>query len=168
MRDEGCFACLRVEVNFMARAVVGLFLDRRAADDVIRELEGGGFARQDIRVVGEALGMTEPGAMSIAHTDFEVDMIRVLRSIGASEGDAECYVEGLRRGGAVVFAAAPDQKADKAIEIMNRHNPAEVEELAATAPHLSSEHRAMFHNHAATTQSGRVRSSSGGARLFVW
>lgn len=161
--------CVREEVNLMARTAVGLFLDRRAAEDAIRELEAAGFARQDIRVVGEALGMTEPGAMSIAHTDFEVDMIRVLRSIGATERDAECYVEGLRRGGVVVFAAAPDQKAGKAVEIMDRHNPAGVEELAVTASHLSSEHRSIFHNHAAATQSGRVRSNGGGgARLFVW
>lgn len=152
----------------MARTAVGLFLDRRAADEVIRDLEASGFARQDVRVVGEALGMMEAGAMSIAHSHFEADLIRMLRSIGASEGDAECYVEGLRRGGAVVFAAAPDQKADKAIEIMNRHDPDEAKELAATAPHLSSEHRAMFHDHAAATQLGRVHSSGGGACLFVW
>jgi hypothetical protein len=157
-----------VEVNFMARTAVGLFLDRRAADDAIRELEADGFARQDIRVVGEALGMSEPGTMSIAHTEFEVNLIRVLRSIGATEKDAECYVEGLRRGGVIVFAAAPDEKADEAIEIMNHHNPAEIEELKATAPHLASEQRAIFHDHRAATQSGRVSVSGSGARLFVW
>jgi len=84
MPGGGCFACLQVEVNLMARTVVGMFLDQPEADDVVRELEAGGFAQQDIRVVGEALGLSGPGAMSIAHTEFEVDMIRVLRSIGAS------------------------------------------------------------------------------------
>jgi hypothetical protein len=62
-----------------------------------QQARANGFARQDIRVVGEALGMTEAGAMSIAHTDFEVDLIRELKSIGAGEDDAEDYIQGLRR-----------------------------------------------------------------------
>ena len=49
----------------MAKTTVGLFLDRSLVGDLIRELEANGFARQDVRVVGEALGMTEPGAMSM-------------------------------------------------------------------------------------------------------
>src|ERR1041385_5505140 len=73
----------------MARTAVGLFLDRSLVGDLIGELEANGFAREEIRVLGEALGMTEPGAMSIAHTDFGVDLIRELRSMGASEDDAE-------------------------------------------------------------------------------
>jgi hypothetical protein len=101
----------------MARTAVGLFLDRSLVGDLIGELEANGFAREDIRVLGEALGMTEPGAMSIAHTDFGVDLIRELRSMGASEHDAECYLEGLRRGAVVVFAAASDQRAEIAAQI---------------------------------------------------
>ena len=149
----------------MARTAVGLFLDGRVAEEVIRDLEASGFARQDVHVVDEAFCMIEPGAMSIAHIHFEADLIRMLRSIGASEVDAECYVEGLRRG---VRSFSLRHRTRRQIEVMNRHNPAEAEELAATAPHLSGEHRAMFHDHAAATQSGRVRSSGGGASLFVW
>lgn len=89
----------------MARTAIGLFLDRSLVGDLIRGLEANGFAQQDIRVVGEALGMTDAGAMSIAHTDFEVNLIRKLRSIGASEDDAECYLEGLRHGAVIVLAA---------------------------------------------------------------
>lgn len=152
----------------MARTAVGLFLDPSLVGDVIRELEANGFARQDIRVVGEALGMTEPGAMSIAHTDFEVDLIRELRSIGASEDDAECYLEGLRRGAVIVFAAASDQRAEIAAQIMNRHNAVEIEKLKVTEPHLPLDRSSMSPNRDASTQSGRVRSSGGGARLFIW
>lgn len=152
----------------MARRAVGLFLDRGVLDEVIHELKANGFPREDISVVGEALGMTQAGAMSIAHTDFEVDLIRELRSIGASEDDAEGYVEGLRRGGVVVFAAASDEKAEIAAQIMNRHNAAEIEELKVTERDLPMDHRSMFPSRDSATQSGRVRSSGGGARLFAW
>lgn len=152
----------------MARTAVGLFLDRGQLDAVILELEANGFARQDIRIVEEVLGMTQPGAMSIAHIDFEVDLTRELRSIGASEDGAEGYVEGLRRGGVVVFASASDQKAEMAAQIMNRHNAAEVEELTVTEHNLPMDHSSMSLSRDVATQSGRVRPSGGGARLFVW
>ncbi len=151
----------------MAKTAVGLFLDRNL-EGLMRELVANGFARQDIRIVGEALGMTEPGAMSIAHTDFEVDLMRELRSIGASEDDAECYLEGLRRGAVIVFVAASDQRAEIAAQIMNRHNAVEIEELKVTEPHLPMGHSSMSPNRDASTQSGRVRPTGGGARLFVW
>jgi hypothetical protein len=152
----------------MARTAVGLFLDRSLVGDLIGELEANGFAREDIRVLGEALGMTEPGAMSIAHTDFAVDLIRELRSMGASEDDAECYLEGLRRGAVVVFAAASDQSAEIAAQIMNRHNAVEIETLKVTEPHLPTDRSFMPPNRDASMQAGRVRSSGSGARLFVW
>jgi hypothetical protein len=76
--------------------------------------------------------MAGSGVMSTPHTDFEVDLIRELRTIGAAEADAEAYVEGVRRGGVMVFATGSDEKADAAAEIMNRHGVVEIEELSAS------------------------------------
>lgn len=153
----------------MEKTAVGLFSSPELADKVVRELEAGGLARQDIRVIGEPLGISEPGSMSIAHTDFEVDLIRDLKSIGAGEDDAECYAQGLKRGGAIVLAVVSDEKADAAVDIMNRHHAIEIEELKVLAPHLPLGHASMSHGHEADVQYGRVRSSaSGGARLFFW
>ena len=97
-----------------------------------------------------------------------MDLIRELRSIGAGEDDAECYLEGLRRGAVIVFAAASDQRAEIAAQIMNRHNAVEIETLKVTEPHLPMDSSFMPPDRDASMQSGRVRSSGSGARLFVW
>jgi len=116
----------------MAKTAVGLFENPSSADDVVHELEASGFPRNDVRVLGEPREMAGSGVMSTPHTDFEVDLIRELRTIGAAEADAEAYVEGVRRGGVMVFATGSDEKADAAAEIMNRHGVVEIEELSAS------------------------------------
>ena len=85
--------------------------------------------------------MTGSGVMSIPHTDFEVGLMRELRTIGAAEADAEAYVEGVRRGGVMIFATGSGEKADAAVEIMNRHRAVEIEELGALEPHLPGTQR---------------------------
>jgi hypothetical protein len=116
----------------MAKTAVGLFENPSSVDDVVHELEASGFPRNDVRVLGEPREMAGSGVMSTPHTDFEVDLIRELRTIGAAEADAEAYVEGVRRGGVMVFATGSDEKADAAAEIMNRHGVVEIEELSAS------------------------------------
>jgi hypothetical protein len=153
-----------VEVN-MARAAVGLFENSQSVDGIIHDLEASGFPRNDSRVLSEPQDMAGSGTMSIPHTDFEVDFIRELRTAGAAEADAEAYVRGLRGGGVIVFASGSDEKVDTAAEIMNRHCAVELEELRASEPHL---HSSMTPGRSSSGQTGRIRSSSGGARLFVW
>jgi len=52
---------------------------------------------------------------------------------------------------------------------MNRHRAVEIEELSASEPHLPGRDRdSMTPDRNAAVQSGRVRSTGGGARLFVW
>ena len=149
----------------MARAAVGLFENSQSVDGIIHDLEASGFPHNDIRVLGEPRDMAGSGMMSIPHTDFEVDLIRELRTVGAAEADAEAYVKGVRSGGVIVFASGSDEKVDAAAEIMNRHRAVELEKLAASEPHL---HSSMSFGRNSSGQSGRKRSSGGGARLFVW
>jgi hypothetical protein len=153
----------------MAKTAVGLFENPSSADDVVHELEASGFPRNDVRVLGEPREMAGSGVMSTPHTDFEVDLIRELRTIGATEADAEAYVEGVRRGGVMVFATGSDEKADAAAEIMNRHGVVEIEELSAWQLHLPGTDRDdMAPVRDSSVQAGRIRSPGAGARLFVW
>jgi hypothetical protein len=157
-----------MEVN-MAKTAVGLFENPSSVDEVVRDLEASGFPRKDVRVLGEPREMAGSGVMSIRHTDFEVDLIRELRTIGAAEADAEAYVEGVRRGGVMVFATDSGEKADAAAEIMNHHHAVEIEELSGSEPHLPITDRDdMAPGRHSSVLAGRVRSSGGGARLFVW
>jgi len=157
-----------VEAN-MAKTAVGLFENPGSVDEVVRDLKASGFPQKDIRVLGEPRDMAGSGVMSTPHTDFEVVLIRDLRAIGAAEADAEAYVRGVRRGGVMVFATGPGEKADAAAEIMNRHCAVEIEELSASVPHLpSTAGDDVAPGRDSSVQAGRVRSPGAGARLFVW
>jgi hypothetical protein len=157
-----------MEAN-MAKAAVGLFEKSDLIDEIVHDLEASGFPRNDIRVLSEPREMAGSGMMSTPHTDFEVDLVREFRTIGAGEADADAYVQGIRRGGVIVFATGSGEKVDAAAEIMNRHRAVELEELGVSQPHLHSADRSnVTPGRNSSGQAGRIRSSGGGARLFVW
>jgi hypothetical protein len=162
-----------VEAN-MAKTAVALFENPFAVDEVVRDLKASGFPQKDVRVLREPREMAGSGVMSTAHTDFEVDLIRDLKAIGASEGDAEAYVRGVRRGGVMVFATGSGEKADAAAEIMNHHCAVEIEELSPSVQYLPStvgkgdDVASGQASQDGAVQVGRVRSPGDGARLFVW
>jgi hypothetical protein len=107
--------------------------------------------------------------MSTPHTDFEVGLIRDLTAFGVIEADAEAYVQGVRRGGVMVFATSSNQKAEAATEIMNRHGAVEIEEISASRPKLPDAGAGQATpDHDISVQTGRSRSPGSGARLFVW
>ena len=81
----------------MAKTAVGLFENRSSVDEVVGELKASGFPQKDVRVLGEPREMAGSGVTSTPHTDFEVDLTRDLKAIGATEADAEAYVRGVRR-----------------------------------------------------------------------
>ena len=153
----------------MSKTAVGLFENPGLADQVARDLEASGFPRNDVRILSESLNMPSSGAMGIPNIDFEVSLDRDLRKIGASGPEAEAYVNGVRRGGVLVFASGADERIDAAAEIMNRHSPVEAEELSGgelNLPSASGEN--MTPARARSVQTGRVRQSGGGARVFAW
>jgi hypothetical protein len=153
----------------MTKTAVGLFENPGSVDEVVRDLEASGFPREDVRVLSEPLEMAGSGLMSTPHNDFEVDLTRDLTMFGVIEGDAEAYVQGMLRGGVMIFATGPGEKANAATEIMNRHGAVEIEEISAQAPHLpSANHGDMASGRGSSGQAGRFRSPSTGARLFVW
>ena len=88
----------------MAKTAVGLFENSELADEVVRDLEATGFLRTDVRILKEPVEMAGSGVMSTPHTDFEVGLTRDLTAFGVLEGEAEAYVQGVRRGGVMVFA----------------------------------------------------------------
>src|SRR5664279_405613 len=111
----------------MAKTAVGLFKDQGSVDSVVRALEADGFRAEDARVLSEPLDMPSSGVMSTPRVDFEVGLTRDLRAMGATDAHAAAYVERVRRGGVLVFATAPGDKADAAVAIMNRHRATGVE-----------------------------------------
>jgi len=101
----------------MVRAAVGLFENSGLVDEIVHDLEASGFPRDGIRVLSEPRDIAGSGMMSTPHTDFEVDLVRELRTIGAGEADAQAYVQGVRRGGVIVFATGSSEKARQPLRL---------------------------------------------------
>jgi uncharacterized protein (TIGR02271 family) len=59
-------------------------------------------------------------------------LIGALTDIGIPEEEAGYYAEGVRRGGTLVTVRADDHLADRAVEIMERHNAVDVDQRAAS------------------------------------
>ncbi len=153
----------------MSKTAVGLFENSQLVDEVVRDLAAKGFLDKDIRVLGEPTEMPGSGLMSTPHTDFEVGLVQDLTAFGVVKADAEAYVQGVRRGGVMVFATGTGKNADQAAEIMNSHGAVEIEKISAARPALpNAELDEGTPVRDPSTQTGRVSSPGSGARLFVW
>ncbi len=153
----------------MPKTAVGLFDKPGLVDQVVGEIEALGFPRQEVRTLTEPANFEVTGVMSFPRLDFEVELNRELTRIGAAKAESQAYVEGLRRGGALVFATGSDERVDAAADIMNRHGATEIEEISGAEPQLRAVvHKSMTPMHSSPVQAGRVREPGGGAGLFVW
>ena len=153
----------------MSRTAIGLFENPGSVDEVVRDFEAAVSHERTYRVLGEPREMAGSGVLSTPHTDFEVGLIRDLTAFGVIKADAEAYMQGVRRGGIMVFATSSGEKADAATEIMNRHGAVEIEEISASRPNLpNADAGEVTPIHNISTQTGRSRSPGSGAGLFVW
>jgi hypothetical protein len=107
--------------------------------------------------------------MSFPRFEFEADLIRELTMIGTTKAEAQVYIEGLRRGGALVFATGSDEGVSAAVDTMNRRGALEIEETSGPEPQSPGVVRES------TTPirgnlilSRRASQSGGGACLFTW
>jgi hypothetical protein len=152
----------------MPKTAVGLFENRALVEDVVVAIEALGFPRNEVRTLKEPITFDVPGVMSFPRLDFEVDLARELTRMGAGQTVTSAYVEGLRRGGALVFATGSDENVDAAIRMMNQHGAVETDQTTGPSPQLPQ----AFHGNMtpmvdSPVVAGRIR-QSGGACCFVW
>ncbi len=153
----------------MPKTAVGLFENPRLVDEVVGEIETLGFPRKEVRTLEEPATFEVTGVMSFPRLDFEVELSRELNRIGATKAEAQAYVKGLRRGGALVFATGPDDRVDAAAEIMNQHGAVEIEESSGPEPQLPVvAHESMTPIRDHPVLAGRIREPGSGAAFFVW
>jgi hypothetical protein len=153
----------------MPKTVVGLFENAGLVDEAVREIEALGFPRQEVRTVKEPTSFAVTGVMSFPRLDFEVDLNRELKRIGATIPEARGYVEGLRRGGALAFATGSDEQVETAGSIMNRLGAVEVENVTGPEPRLPGVvHKSVTPIPESAVLTGRIRQPGGGACFFVW
>ena len=153
----------------MPKTAVGLFENPGLVDSVVREIEALGFPRREVRTLAEPAIFEVTGVMSFPRLDFEVDLVRELTRIGATKAESQAYVEGLRHGGALVFATGSDERVETAADVMNRRGAVEIEETSGPEPQLPGvvrENMAPLRN--TPVLAGRIREPGGGAAFFVW
>jgi hypothetical protein len=153
----------------MSKTAVGLFEHPSVAEQVVHDLDASEFPRNEIRVLGEPRGMSGDGAAGTPRTDFEVGLNRELTAMGASGREANAYVQGVRRGGVLVFATGSNEAVERAAGIMNRHAAVELEKLIGSVPgNGGAVSLNMTPIIEGSPQTGRISQPGGGARLFVW
>jgi hypothetical protein len=154
----------------MAKTAVGLFENAEGADEAVRAIEALGIPRNEVRTLAEPKTFEITGVMSFPRLDFEVDLRRELTRMGATKAEIETYIDGLRHGGALVFAtgAEDDAKVDAAADTMNRLGAKAFEETTGPEPHLPHAVRGVMSPAAENpAMTGRVR-QRGSASVFVW
>jgi hypothetical protein len=153
----------------MPQTVVGLFENSGLVDDVVREIETLGFPRQEVRTLKEPTTFEVTGIMSFPRLDFEVDLSRELTRIGATQTEAQAYIDGLRRGGALAFATGTTEKVQAAADVMARYGAVEIEEVGGPVPQLPEVvHANMTPMRDGPVMAGRISQAGGGPRCFVW
>jgi uncharacterized protein (TIGR02271 family) len=95
----------------MAKTVIGLFDDHREAQHIVQALVDDGFRREDIRTL----------------TNQEEASVGMLSAHGVPEAEAQAYAEAVRRGGALVLVDTADDRADRAVAIMERSPAVDLE-----------------------------------------
>jgi uncharacterized protein (TIGR02271 family) len=88
----------------MAKTVIGLFDDPRQAQHIVQALVDDGFRREDIRTL----------------TSQEGASVSTLSAHGVPEAEAQQYADAVRRGGVLVLVDTADDRADRAVAIMER------------------------------------------------
>ena len=86
----------------MAKTVIGLFDNLREAQPIVQALVDDGFRREDIRTL----------------TSQEEASVGTLSALGVPAAEAQAYADAVRRGGALVVVDAADERADRAVAIM--------------------------------------------------
>jgi hypothetical protein len=154
----------------MPKTVVGLFENAGLIDDVVSEIEALGFPRKEVRTQEEPKTFEVTGVMSFPRLDFEAGLTRALTRIGTTKAQAQAYIDGLRRGGALAFATGTDdKKLAAAADIMKRHGAVDTDLTIGAEPELAGVARAnMTPIGDGRVQAGRISESGASGGFFVW
>ncbi|WP_334188408.1 YsnF/AvaK domain-containing protein [Noviherbaspirillum sp.] len=115
----------------MDNTVVGVFDSYAQAQSAMNELIASGFSRTDVQLNPDQ----ETSASSTTTTDNTSDsggiggFFRSLFGMDDQVGDRDTYAEAVRRGSCVLTVNADnDEQRDRAIDIMNRYDPVDLDE----------------------------------------
>lgn len=165
----------------MPKVAIGLFRNSDEAAHAIQQLRTEGIARDGLRTMmyppaqpgGHDRPKTLPPQDAGARREYEQEARTELKKIGVGEPEVDILAARLRDGGVLVLAQDSDENVDRAAQLMNGKGAMALEE--ELRPDLGSGgvsdpplETAEVASSAGSVQTGRVRSRSDGARVFVW
>lgn len=100
------------------KTIVALYDDVADVRRVLDDLEAAGIPRRSFSIKGGETG--EAGSSG--------DRFESLTRLGVPEADAQVYAEGVRRGGVLLVGQVDDADCDPALDIIERHAPADIDE----------------------------------------
>jgi len=117
----------------MAKTLVALYDTLTDAERVVQELIDDGFARSDVHL---ALDYTKSRTVHTSSIERDsayegANLIDTLTDLGVPYDDAHSYMEGVRRGGALVVVESSDDQAERGMEILRRLHPVDIHERTA-------------------------------------
>jgi uncharacterized protein (TIGR02271 family) len=117
----------------MAKTLVALYDTVTDAEQVVQELIADGFSRSDIHLaLDHTTSRTAPSASVERDAAYEgANLIDTLADLGVPHDEAYAYVEGVRRGGALVVVESSDDRAERGMEILRRLHPVDIHERTA-------------------------------------
>lgn len=153
----------------MAKAAVGLFSSESVAVRIMHELEAAGIASSHLHVLAKPRYMPVTGVLSTPVISFSAAFLRDLGAIGATEAEAQAYLDGVLDGGALVIADGPTDQIERCADIMNRNHATKVEEMTGTPVSFTvMSENADFPASSTFGRPGKVSASQGGVRIFTW
>ncbi len=113
----------------MENTVVGVYDSYAQAQNAMNELLASGFSRDEVELSPESeteATTTKTGGSAIGN------FFRSLFGMDERREERDVYAEAVRRGSCVLTVDADDdEERDRAIEVMNRYDPVDIEERAA-------------------------------------
>jgi uncharacterized protein (TIGR02271 family) len=117
----------------MAKTLVALYDTVTDAEQVVQELIADGFSRSAIHLaLDHTKSRTAPAASVERDAAYEgAHLIDTLADLGVPHDEAYAYVEGVRRGGALVVVESSDDREERGMEILRRLHPVDIHERTA-------------------------------------
>lgn len=115
----------------MNRTLSALYDQRDDAISTVDDLVSLGIPRDDVTIVARP----EPGeaaAVGAYGAEHEHGFWDAISNLFVSEDDKRVYEEGISEGGATVIAKVDESQMDRAIDVMERHNPVDLDERERT------------------------------------
>src|SRR5690349_2539221 len=114
------------------QTIVALYDDAASARQVLNDLKSSGLPHSQFWISGDTAGTADLGESRLSDLGRTFtnpgDRVQALTRLGVPEEDAHVYAEGVRRGGTLLIGDVDDDATERALDIIERHNPVDLAE----------------------------------------